>query len=233
MFKRRLRDWLDRRLQVPRIDYALERLRASDFSPATIFDVGAYQGDFAQTCLRIWPVSQLVCFEVQPLSLRRLRSNTDPTQVRIFECLLGAETRSSVSLHLAETASSVLTENAVPKEQHAEFPMRTIDEVIAMDLSGTVPTLLKLDVQGYELEILKGATQTLPGVEVVLAEVNLLDIHKGVPLLHELIAWFAERKWVAFDICALTRRPLDHALWQADFMFVPVDSPLRSNKRWR
>jgi FkbM family methyltransferase len=232
MLKKYFRDWLARRLQVPRIDFALERLRASGFSPSKIFDVGAYEGDFAQTCLHIWPTSQLVCFEVQPEPLKRLRLNTNPNRVKVFECLLGAETRPSVSLYMAETASSVLIENAAPQAQSAEFAMRTIDEVIANDLGGETPALLKLDVQGYELEILKGAKQTLLKSEAVLAEVNLLDIHKNAPLLHELVTWFAERRWVAFDICGLTRRPLDHALWQADLIFIPIDSPLRSDKRW-
>jgi len=232
MLKKFVHDYLDRRLQVPRIEFALERLKACGFSPGSIFDVGAYQGDFAQSCLRIWPSSKLVCFEVQPSPLKRLRSNTRLNQVKAFECLLGAVARPSVTLNLAETASSVLIENAVPQIQQADFPMRTVDDVVASDFNGKAPTFLKLDVQGYELEILKGSQQTLPQIEVVLAEVNLLDLHKNVPLLHDLIGWFAERKWVAFDICGLTRRPLDQALWQADLIFVPVDSPLRSDKRW-
>jgi hypothetical protein len=48
-----------------------------------------------------------------------------------------------------------------------------------------------------------------------------------------LIAWLNERDWVAYDICGLTRRPLDQALWQADLIFVPRNSPLRADKRWK
>jgi hypothetical protein len=47
-----------------------------------------------------------------------------------------------------------------------------------------------------------------------------------------ITTWLNERDWVAYDICGLTRRPLDGALWQADFMFVPCNSPLRNDKRW-
>jgi hypothetical protein len=39
--------------------------------------------------------------------------------------------------------------------------------------------------------------------------------------------------FVAYDICGLARRPLDQALWQADFIFVPRASSLRSDKRWQ
>jgi FkbM family methyltransferase len=229
MFKKTIRNWLDRRLHIPRIDFALERLKACGFTPDTIFDVGAYQGDFAQTALRVWPNCDIVCFEVQTIPLDRLRSNLSSQHVRVIECLLGAERRFDVTLHLAETASSVLVENAHPLTQAEQFQMRTIDET---EFNGRSPALLKLDVQGYELEILTGAEKTLPQIRVVLAEVNLLDIHKDVPLLHELVEWFAKRNWVAFDICGLARRPLDQALWQADFVFVPIDGPLRLDKRW-
>jgi hypothetical protein len=70
-------------------------------------------------------------------------------------------------------------------------------------------------------------------MQVVLAEVSLLDIHQNVPLFAEIVAWLNDRDWVAYDICGLTRRPLDKALWQADLIFVPRNSPLRTDKRWK
>jgi hypothetical protein len=109
--------------------------------------------------------------------------------------------------------------------------MRTIDDVVSSS-NMQIPTFLKLDVQGYEYEVLNGAKKTLQGVEVILAEVNLLDLYKGAHLLDELIAFLRNNGFVAFDICGFHRRPLDAALWQADFIFVPIGSPLRADKRW-
>lgn len=63
-------------------------------------------------------------------------------------------------------------------------------------------------------------------------EVNLIDIHEDVPLLAEVTGWLKERGFVAYDICGLTRRPLDDALWQADIIFVPEDAEPRQNKRY-
>jgi hypothetical protein len=64
----------------------------------------------------------------------------------------------------------------------------------------------------------------------VLTEINLLDLHENVPLLHEIVAWLAERGFVAYDICGTTRRPLDDALWQTDMIFVRKDDALRRDK---
>jgi hypothetical protein len=110
--------------------------------------------------------------------------------------------------------------------------MRTVDQIVQEHFNSHSPDFLKLDVQGYELEVLKGAEKSLPQMQVILAEVNLLDIHQNVPLFAEMIAWLNERDWIAYDICGLTRRPLDQALWQADLLFVPRHSSLRADKRW-
>jgi hypothetical protein len=130
-----------------------------------------------------------------------------------------------------ETASSVLEEHIQQSAPVKSHPMRTVDRVVR-DRGASPPDFLKLDVQGYELEVLKGAEESLNSLQVILAELNFLDIHKNVPLVSEVIAWLDERGWVAYDVCGLTRRPLDGALWQADLIFVPKDSPLRTNKAW-
>jgi hypothetical protein len=51
--------------------------------------------------------------------------------------------------------------------------------------------------------------------------------------LDDLIVFLRDNNFVAYDICGMHRRPLDSALWQADFMFVPRHSYLRADKRWR
>ena len=232
MFRVKLRNYLARKLRVPEIPFALERLCAVGFQPTQIFDVGAYQGEFSQCCLSIWPNTKVACFEAledKVLQLQHLASRHSTIQV--FPGLLGAEAHEQVPLHQAETASSVMV------EQISQFPvtfhsMRTVDSIVQEHFGGHSPDFLKLDVQGYELEVLKGAEKSLPKMQVILAEINLLDIHQNVPLLADVIAWLNDHDWVAYDICGLTRRPLDQALWQADFIFVPRNSPLRSDKRW-
>lgn len=63
-------------------------------------------------------------------------------------------------------------------------------------------------------------------------EVSLIDIHQKVPLLHDVVAFMYEYDFVAFDICSLTRRSLNQALWQIDILLVKSDFFLRKNKKW-
>lgn len=233
ILQRELRKYLNRRLGVPEIPPALERLATNGFQPKQIFDVGAYRGEFAQTCLHIWPDAQVICFEALEAQVSQLQqlAQRNPA-ITVHPVLLGAEVREKVALHEAETASSVLLEQ-IPQDFSVSFhAMQTVDQIVQDYCAGHSPDLLKLDVQGYELEVLKGAEKTLPSLQVILAEVNLLDIHQNVPLLADIVSWLSHRDWVAYDICGLTRRPLDQSLWQADLIFVPRQSPLRSDKRW-
>ncbi len=225
---------LARRLDLPSIQSSLERLKENGFSPGSVFDVGAYQGDFAAMCLRQWPDTSVTCFEVlSDPSARLLAFAASQKNVKLISCLLGARNQERVEFNIAETASSVLVESAQPQTDKATFRMRTIDEVVEKECGGRRPDFLKMDVQGYELEVLKGATMTLPSLEVILAEINLLDLHDGVPLLAQFVSWMSERDWVAYDIGGLTRRPLDRALWQADVIFVPENSRFRQSKRYQ
>ncbi len=196
---------LARRWGVPSIQFALERLKQKGFLPTAVFDVGAYEGDFAALCLELWPGTMVTCFEVLPEPSQKI-INMSKTQdrLRLIPCLLGAENQQQVVFNIADTASSVLDER----------------------------THLKMDVQGYELAVLKGASRTLPSIQVILAEVNFLDIHVNVPLLADLVSWLSQRGWAAYDICGLIRRPLDQALWQADMIFVQSNSRFRQDKRY-
>lgn len=193
----RIRTLLARRLQIPEIPRALERLAGLGFSPAHILDVGAYRGDFARECLRLWPDARISSFEPLPSRAADLEALAQShPRIRVHRCLVSAEVRAKVALHEAETASSVLTEWQPNQFPVHEYPMETIDHLLAVDASAPPPDFLKIDVQGYELEVLKGAERSLSSLRAVLTEVNLLDIHQDVPLLDRLVAWLSARDWV-------------------------------------
>ena len=229
-----VRNRLAARLGVPEIPTGLDLLKRQGFIPELVFDVGAYRGEFARACLARWPRAAIACFDAQPEAIRSLKRLADSRpNISVHSTLLGEAKCAEVPFHEAETASSVLAERQGPGHKKTTRPMTTVDHVTGELFSNKSPNLLKLDVQGYELQVLKGAVRSLPSIEVVLSEVNLLDIHLHVPLLADIVSWLDERDFVAYDICGLTRRPLDGALWQTDIVFVKRDSAFRQDKRWQ
>jgi FkbM family methyltransferase len=224
--------WLKRRLGVPSVDASLEMLAARGLRPRVVYDIGAYHGEFAQLCRRVFgPQTKVYCFEPLAEARRRLAAQEARGEITLVPGLVGAEDRDGVAFHEMETASSVLTEHHPTNAHLARHPMRRLD-TFAASPGNASPDLLKIDTQGYELEVLKGAEQALTTARLVLAELNLLDIHQGVALAGEVISWLGRRGWVLYDVCSLIRRPLDRALWQADALFLKEGDPLRSDKRW-
>ena len=125
----------------------------------------------------------------------------------------------------------MLTEAANRRQPTTHMPMTTLD-AITEDGPFAHPTFIKLDVQGYELEVLRGGARSLESAEAVLMEVNLLRLHEGAPLFHESAEYMGKRGFQLYDLCSLIRRPFDGAVWQADVIFLRNSSPLVSSNRW-
>jgi len=89
------------------------------------------------------------------------------------------------------------------------------------------PFLLKLDVQGAELDVLLGAEEILQGAEYILLEVSFFPFFTGGPLFQDILSFMRSRGLVVYDIFDLQYRPLDNALSQADIVFVKEGGLLR------
>src|SRR5262249_10081123 len=90
-----------------------------------------------------------------------------------------------------------------------------IDDVVEdKQLSG--PYLIKVDVQGGELEVLVGAQRTLPAAEAIVLEVSLFEFMKGAPQFYDVVSYMKNEGYVVYDIILGWNRPLDNALGQVD-----------------
>ena len=83
-----------------------------------------------------------------------------------------------------------------------------------------MPQLAKLDIQGFELEALEGATKLFGRTECFIVEVNFYKRVPNVPLFSDVVSFFDQRGYKVYDIAGELRRPLDNALWQVDLAFV-------------
>ena len=109
--------------------------------------------------------------------------------------------------------------------------MSTLDGFMR-DRECRLPILLKLDVQGFELEVLRGALEVLARSELVVMETSLIPYNKNAPLFAEVVRFMDQRDFVVFDFCGQLRRETDHALFQTDVVFVREDSSLRAARKF-
>jgi FkbM family methyltransferase len=206
---------------------SLSNLVRAGFTPGGIVDVGANIGTWAREAARIFPGVPIHMVEGQAALEPQLKATGFPYSLT----LVGPEFRAAVPFYLAGTGSSLFEEVTDIDKQRVELPVQRLDALDGVQAL-PAPLLLKLDVQGYELEVLAGATETLTRTEVILAEVSLLEYNKGSPLMHEVIAWLAARDFLPYDICGGLRRSADEALFQTDIIFVRRDSALRAPRKF-
>lgn len=130
--------------------------------------------------------------------------------------------------HADWVGSSLLQETEGPQIDDRAIHVQTVrldDLVEQQKLTG--PFLLKIDVQGAELQVLSGATNILRQAEYILVETSLFKFFKDGPLLQEVIGYLQQHNFVVYDILNPQYRPLDNALGQVDLVFVPAHSILR------
>jgi hypothetical protein len=108
--------------------------------------------------------------------------------------------------------------------------VRVDDLVAEHGLAG--PFVVKVDVEGAELQVLEGARATLEQTELVLLEVSFFRLVPGGAELADVVAWMRDAGFSAYDIYSGHLRPLDGALAQVDIAFVRTDGRFRADHRY-
>jgi len=202
---------------------AFYRIQQLGFSPKQIVDVGASNGQWTRECLEIFPNANYLL--VDPLeenvaSLKALQA--EQKSVQFWHGALGSMP-GWLPMHVHGDQSSFLVSEYASSGHERSVEIRTLDSFLGNELKSP-PDLIKADVQGYEVEVLKGAERCMTAAEVLLLEVSYRMTYKGCPLAHEVISFVGSRGFRIYDICTYTQRPRDRELFQSDMIFVKSGS---------
>lgn len=223
-YKRNIKE----QLGVPSLHWSLQNMKRLGFTPSFVVDIGAYEGYWTRDFLEVYPEAKILMLEAQSSKEEKLKmvcrdfSNTD-----YHIALLSSEDGKEFFFIESETASHITADAA---EGARKLKGETLDQILERKQL-PLPDFLKLDVQGFELEVLKGGSKSLAHAQFCILEVSLLDLD-GTPLMLEVMNYMDSKGFQAYDICQFLRRPLDKALYQIDLLFIKKDSTLIASKRW-
>lgn len=197
-------------------------------SPKTVIDVGANVGQFAVACAKIFPGVTVHSFEPHPECLKRLKQNMARFgSVCIYPVALG-EQSGEVLFHVNSHShsNSIL---ALGERHRRAFPhAREIDtikvKISTLDHEMEVvelerPLLLKLDIQGYEPQVLEGATATLKNVDYVLLEASFRPLYEGERPFMEIARMMEERGFEFLRPVSWLTDPKSGEILQMDALF--------------
>ncbi|MEU2283368.1 FkbM family methyltransferase [Streptomyces sp. NPDC013178] len=200
-----------------------------------VFDVGANTGQYARRLRRLGYRGRIVSFEPAPDTFARLEqaAASDP-EWRVYPCALGRED-TAAALHTGwKTMNSLLAPSDYGKGRYARFatsdtaqiPVRRLDGILDEALEGlTGPRpFLKMDTQGYDLEVFAGAGERIAQFVGLQSEVAVLRLYEGSPPMAEAIAAYEAGGFGVTGMYPVTREATTGRVIEFDCVMMRADA---------
>jgi FkbM family methyltransferase len=195
----RLRGTIGAHLRGALLD-SLELLELLPSAPHVIYDIGANIGTWTLLAKSVYPLAQVVAFEpleghcqafartvthLQNVTLHRVALGSRPGH---FDMQVPSQSDSASLLPMAAACRDVFN---LDFDKSVAVTVRRLDDY-AQEHHLPAPDLMKLDVQGFEHEVLKGGADALRDSKAVIAEVSFKEFYKGQCRFDELVSLLAE-----------------------------------------
>jgi len=185
-----------------------------NFTPSKILDIGAHVGDWYKTIKTIYPNSEVLSIEANPNCTTQL-SRTNPNSMIL--CLGKEEGTTKFYINVSDpycTGASMYKEQTefYDGSTGVTLPVATLDSLNQQF------DFIKMDVQGAELDIIKGGENVIKNATILQLELAMLDYNEGAPKASEIISYLYNLGFNLFDIGSFYF--WDKKLNQSDMFFV-------------
>jgi FkbM family methyltransferase len=174
----------------------LNKLKDEGLQPKVIYDIGACVLHWTDRVRNIWPDAEVIAFEAADVHEFLYQE----TGIRYHIGVLSNESGKEVNFYQNDEApggNSYYRENAEIQPAAAHLysdkylrKLRTITLDAIVNLKQfPPPDLIKMDVQGAELDVLKGAQETIKTAKHIILELQIVEYNKGAPLKDVVIEY--------------------------------------------
>ncbi len=194
-----------------------------------IFDVGANQGQFATKIRKYFPATKLNSFEPINSCFEMLNQNfADDQNFQSYNFAIGeTDAETTFNLNESSASSSLLKMNPAHYENYPgtknyteqKVSIRKLDTLFPNLAAGT-KILLKIDVQGFEFSVLKGAENLLRFVPVIIVEVMFENLYDGQSTFDEINAYLNSKGFYYHGNYDQEFSPLDGKPIFADLIYL-------------
>ena len=194
-------------------------------SKGYILDIGGADGVTAIKLYEHFQNAKVRVFEPIPDNIAVLTKNIHGKDaIELYPVALGSEKKETeMTITARITSSSLLDVNTrdlgndymstqLKPQQKIRIKVDTVDSCMQ---AGDTVLLMKLDVQGYELEVLRGAVNTLRSTQLIMAEVQNHELYKGAPMYHDIDAFLHDNGFVLMDMIPSLREKMKLMEWDA------------------
>ena len=173
---------------------------AIDFTPTVIYDIGSNVLNWTKEARKIWSNSKIVAFDGTP-SVEFLYSNND---IKYHIGILSDNDNRVVNFYNNEESTSgnsyykeighIKSNEIYPENSFTQMPTITLNTIVKTK-HFPLPDLVKIDVQGSELDIIKGGLDVINNAKYLIVELQHVQYNRGAPLANETIQFLNENGW--------------------------------------
>lgn len=210
---------------------AFDRILSRGMMIGTVVDIGASNGMWSESVMPYFPDARYLLIEAQQVHAAGLGEFVARHPNADYVLKAAGERAGTIYFDGAEPFSGqAMTEPS--REGLIEVPVCSIDEEIAARaLPG--PYLLKFDVHGFELPILRGAEETLKNTALLVMECYNFEIAPESLLFHDMCRRLHDLGFRVTDMSEPLWRPGDRMLWQMDIFFTRAERPEFQRKSYK
>lgn len=203
---------------------SFDLLRRIGFSPSGILDVGAYKGMWARMAERSFPDAEMFLIEAS----EDRRQDLMKTGMSYVIAMVGSKYETVDFYDIpGKRANSRFREQT--EDFLSDIPVKKVTYPLDVLMEGMPAVqLMKIDVQGGELEVLKGGKNILKEVEVIYISVPMMKIHKGSPLALEILSYCKSIGFELLNYVDGDARGQNDALVHIELTLAKKESPLFS-----
>jgi FkbM family methyltransferase len=190
-------------------------LKSKGYKPDTILDIGAHHGNWTRSMKQIYNCNYIL-FEA--IDYPQLKYSGE----KVFNVLLNDTIQEVDWYQMKNTGDSIFREKTHHFKNCDVIKRKTIDlnTLISQEniLKESKNIFIKIDCQGAEIPILKGATSILDRTDFIVLEIPLFGVYnEGVPNFLEHIKFMDSIGFVVYDI--IDNHYINNFNMQVDVMF--------------
>jgi len=196
-------------------------LKEKNYFPDTILDIGAYHGNWTNSMKQIYQDSKYYLFEA--IDYKELNIFKNDNNVEVFNIILNDSIKEVIWFQMKNTGDSFFKEKSKNFKNCENIKRETIDLntcILSNNiLQDSKNILIKIDCQGSEINILKGATLILPKTDFIILEIPLFgQYNEGVSTFLEHIEFMNTINFVIYDI--IDNHYINNFNMQVDILFI-------------
>lgn len=207
-------------------------LKKQNFYPETIYDIGANKGNWTKECLQYFSDATYYLFEPQQnLKKDIIEVMGDNKKYKLFSLGVGnVNGILNFTIHDRDDSCTFSYTKEEAKEQglrQEEIPIVRLEDFIK-EKQLKRPNILKIDAEGLDLQVLRGAESLLKDCEVIMVEVAIVNKRIDNTAL-KMLSFMDEYGYKIFDITDLNRPFSNKILWLSEFVFIKKGCVLDKN----